>query len=161
MKRRVLTLLAGFFLFSTATPHTVNAWLNYQGVDPHHSTVATVSLPRAVPVPGTNVYIAPEYDDEIIFYHDYWYRVNNGSWDMARDYNGPWTYIPVEQVPVALLKLPTDYRRRAATHVKITYIQLKSNWKAWEEEKHWDGQAATEFGRHYRGVSYEHGVKEH
>lgn len=155
MKRRFFALLVGAFAVLTSYPGSGHAWVNRANMNPHNPGGAVVTQPEAVPVPGTNVYITPDYDQDLLFYRDYWYRINNGSWDMARDYNGPWTYIPVEQLPVALLKLPADYRRQAATHVKIPYIQLKSNWKAWEEDGRWERHAVKELHRRHRGVRYE------
>lgn len=155
MKRRFFALLVGAFVVLTSYPGSGHAWVNHAKMNPHNTPFAATTQPEAVPVPGTNVYIAPDYDQDLIFYRDYWYRIKNGSWDMARDYNGPWTYIPVERVPVALLKLPADYRRLASTHVKIPYIQLKSNWKAWEEDGRWERHAVKELHRYYRGVRHE------
>lgn len=152
MKRRSFALLVGAFVLLAYCPGQSHAWVGRPPADTRDGAVA--GRPEAVPVPGTNVYIAPDYDDDLLFYHDYWYRINNGRWDMARDYNGPWFYIPVERVPVALLKLPADYRHRAATHVKIPYIQLKSNWKTWEEDGRWERHAARELHRYHRGVRY-------
>lgn len=159
MKRKFFSLLIGAFVASIWYPGDVHAWVGFNGMNPHVSGAAYTVQPDAVPVPGTNVYIAPDYDDDIIFYHDYWYRVNEGSWDVARDYNGPWAYAPVERVPVELLKLPTDYRRIASPHVRIPYSQLKSNWKAWEEEKRWERHAVTEMHRYYRDSAYGGGTE--
>jgi len=150
MKRRFKALFVGAFVTLTVLPTTANAWVDYHANDARLAGYTVAVLPDAVPVPGTNVYIAPDYDEDIVFYRDYWYRVNNGKWDMGRDYNGPWHYIPVEQVPVALLKLPTDYRRAADSHVKIPYLLLKSNWKTWEDEGRWERHAVKELHRHYR-----------
>lgn len=153
MKRRSFVLLVGAFMVMGSFPGPAHAWVGYSTANPRISGAAS-ERPDAVPVPGTNVYIAPDYDPDLLFYHGYWYRIKNASWDMSRDYNGPWTYVPVERVPVGLLKLPADYRLRAARHVRIPYIQLKNNWKAWEEDGRWESRAVRDH-RYHRGVRYE------
>jgi hypothetical protein len=155
MRKRFFAVLAGTFVFSLSCPGAGQAWMHYNNTNPHASVNQDSVQPEAVPVPGTNVYIAPDYDDDIVFYHDWWYRVRDGKWDMARDFNGPWKYVAEERVPDALLKLPTNFRHSADKHVKIPYSLLKSNWKAWEDDGRWEKHAVKELHRYYKDVIYD------
>lgn len=97
--------------------------------------------PAVVVVPGTYVYYAPDVEAELVFYHGYWYRPYSGVWYRATYYNGPWVHIAIGSVPGVLRSLPPDYRRVPPGHQRIPYGQLKKNWKAWENQKHWDKPA--------------------
>jgi len=49
---------------------------------------------RVAVIPGTYVYVVPDINTEILFYHGYWYRPSAGRWYWARTYNGPWLTLP-------------------------------------------------------------------
>jgi hypothetical protein len=92
--------------------------------------------PPVAVIPGTYVYFAPEVEADLFFYHGYWYRPHHGY--RARGYNGPWNNIEGARVPRAMRHLPPDYRHTAQRHERIRYVDVKKNWKTWEEKKHWD-----------------------
>ncbi len=94
--------------------------------------------PPVVVIPGTYVYFAPEVEADLFFYHGYWYRPHQGHWYRARGYNGPWNNIEGARVPRSVRHLPPDYRHTAQRHERIRYVDVKKNWKTWEEKKHWD-----------------------
>jgi hypothetical protein len=64
-----------------------------------------------VMIPGTYVYRIPEIDVSILFYEGYWYRPCDGNWFWAESNNGPWWYIEPFEVPMALIRLPPEYRQ--------------------------------------------------
>lgn len=65
-----------------------------------------MSPPPLIVVPGTRVYYPPAIGVDIFFYNGYWYRPHLGRWFIAGHFNGPWSFIAVESVPVVLLRLP-------------------------------------------------------
>ncbi len=117
--------------------------------------------PPVVVVPGTNVYVAPEANIDIVFYRGYWYRPYEGRWYRASDYNGPWAHLAPSRVPHVLVDLPPDYRNIPPGHTRIPYGQLKKNWGRWESERYWDrhrdwheekeGWREAGHGKHERG----------
>jgi hypothetical protein len=89
-------------------------------------------------VPGTYVYFGADVNEDLLFYHGYWYRPYGGRWYRAGSYNGPWGFVSIERVPRVIINLPPGYRSVAPGHQRIPYGQLKKNWRTWEQEKHWD-----------------------
>ena len=100
--------------------------------------VYEVPPPAVVVVPGTYVYSVADPRFEIFFYHGSWWRHHNGRWFTAREYNRPWVYVRPERVPVAVVKVPHDYRHRIQGAERIEYRDLRTNWDRWEREKRWD-----------------------
>lgn len=94
--------------------------------------------PPVVVIPGTYVYSIVDPRFEIFFYHGAWWRHHNGYWFTARDYNRSWVYVRPERVPMAVVKVPHDYRNRIRSSERIEYRDLSGNWERWEREKHWD-----------------------
>jgi hypothetical protein len=64
-----------------------------------------------VMIPETYIYRIPDIDVSIFFYEGYWYRPCDSNWFWAESNNGPWAYIKPSEVPMALIKLPPEYRR--------------------------------------------------
>jgi hypothetical protein len=94
--------------------------------------------PPVVVIPGTYVYVIPDVDVAILFYHGYWYRPYQGHWYRASSYNGPWVYLELSRVPRALVELPPSYYAVAPQYHHIPYAELRANWGRWERERHWD-----------------------
>ena len=117
--------------------------------------------PVVAVIPGTNVYFCPDVAMDVFFHNGYWYRLYQGGWYRSIDYNGPWGYIAVANVPPVFLHLPTDYR--AVGYRRIPYADFHGNWRAWQRDRYWEHHAwgrndlgrGREMGRHevgqYRG----------
>jgi hypothetical protein len=95
--------------------------------------------PEVAVIPGTYVYVVPDINVDILFYHGYWYRPYGGRWYWARFYNGPWVYLAPGRVPRVLLELPPGYRRLPPGYHHIPYGHLQANWERWERERYWHG----------------------
>jgi hypothetical protein len=98
----------------------------------------------------TYVYIVPDIDVTILFYHGYWYHPHGGHWFRAGSYNGPWVYLSLSRVPHALITLPPDYRRVPAGYHRIPYAELKGHWERGEHERYWDRDREWRAGWHGR-----------
>ena len=94
------------------------------------------TVPEVVLIPGTNTYIIPDIDADIIFHNGYWYRPHKGYWYRANSYNGPWLNIVRAKIPIALLELPPDYRHITPGHARIPYGQLKKTWEDREKVRY-------------------------
>jgi hypothetical protein len=97
------------------------------------------AAPEVVLIPGINAYFIPDIDVDIIFHNGYWYRPHKGNWFRATSYNGPWINIVRAEIPVALLKLPPDYRHVPPGQSRIPYGQLKKTWEAKEKAAYRSG----------------------
>lgn len=93
--------------------------------------------PQVVVIPGTYVYLVPDFDMSILFYRGHWYCPQGRHWYRAALYNGPWARIPPGHVPNALLRLPPNFRRVPAKRSRISHRELQANWGEWERKKHW------------------------
>jgi hypothetical protein len=116
--------------------------------------------PPVILVPGTYVYVAPDVEVDLLFYHGYWYRPYGGVWYRSSYYGGPWGFIAARSVPRVLINLPPGYRH-APPGQRIPYGQLKKNWRNWEQERHWDKpgkhEAVGKKGKRKRGSEVEEG----
>ncbi len=89
-------------------------------------TVIITRTPKVVVIPGTRyVYFLPDYDEDILFYHGFWYRPYSGGWFRSKGYNGPWK--PVQKVPGQVLNLPPDFRSAWQAGERISYRALKKH----------------------------------
>jgi hypothetical protein len=98
-------------------------------------------LPAPPPVfhiPGTYAYFAPDVDAELFFYDGHWYRRHEGGWYRSSRYSGPWGFVAAKRIPGVLINLKPEYRNVPPGQRRISYIQLKKNWKTWQRHKHWD-----------------------
>ena len=106
----------------------------------HLPTVIITRTPKVVVIPGTRyVYFLPDYDEDILFYHGFWYRPYSGGWFRSKGYNGPWK--PVRKVPGQVLNLPPDFRGDAQAGERISYRELKKHWRQWEKSGYWEESA--------------------
>jgi len=76
------------------------------------------SSPRVVPVRGTRVYHAPTLPHDYFVYRYSHYMFSHGTWLSAAHHDGPWTVIPVERVPRAILAVPVHYYKNPPAHWK-------------------------------------------
>ena len=103
--------------------------------------------PYVVVIPGTYVYMVPDIDVDVLFFHGYWWRPYQGRWYRSRDYKGSWRYVAPAGIPRGLRALPQDYRHRLAPgHERIPHGDVQKNWRKWEKEKHWERQGKQDRG---------------
>ena len=104
--------------------------------------------PEVVVIPGTNVYMVPDIDVDVLFYQGYWWRPYEGRWYRSRDYRGSWRYVAPSRIPGGLRGLPQDYRHRLSPgYERIPHRDVQRNWKKWEKEKYWDRRGEQDRGK--------------
>ncbi len=140
-KAKILVPVVGaLFLVLTGFSGRSSAGINLNiGIDVPLPAIVLPAPPSAVVIPGSYVYYAPGINVDLLFYHGYWYRPDDGHWYRCRSYNGHWTYVRPSRVPRALMELPGDYRDIAYRGRRISYGQLTRNWGRWERDRYWDG----------------------
>ncbi|MGE5299370.1 MAG: hypothetical protein ACM3MB_00210 [Acidobacteriota bacterium] len=139
-KEKVMFLVVGaLLLVLTGLSSQGSAGVNVNiGIDVPLPMIVLLSPPSMVVIPGSYVYYAPGVDIDLLFYHGYWYRPNEGRWYRCRSYNGPWVYVARSRVPRALMDLPHDYRGISRGGRRIAYSQLRRNWGRCERNRYWD-----------------------
>ena len=80
--------------------------------------VVVAAPPQLVVVPGTPVYYAPGVSVNYFVFGGRYFSFHNGSWFVARAYNGPWTFVAVEGVPKPVLGVPVAYYKVPPGHMK-------------------------------------------
>jgi hypothetical protein len=66
--------------------------------------------PHLIMVPGSDVYYAPDIEDEILYSRGYYWRPYEGRWYRARSHGGPWHHMDRRRVPRGVYGLPPGYR---------------------------------------------------
>ena len=116
------------------------------GAVPSHAEVnlnVNIGLPAVVvagplemiPVQRSMVYFAPTVEVDLFYYAGYWWTPNQGRWFRSRAYNGPWVIIAPRAVPVAVVRVPRDYRKIYAHEHRIPYGQLKKHYTNRDRER--------------------------
>jgi len=102
------------------------------------------AYPQLVPVAGYPVYYAPALNANYFFYDGlYWVYVDD-NWYHSVWYNGPWTLVAPEFVPVYILRVPVRYYRRPPPYFHAWALQAPPRWgerfgPAWEQHhRGWD-----------------------
>jgi hypothetical protein len=94
--------------------------------------------PALTVVPGTYVYYPPDVGVDIFFFHGFWYRPYGGRWYRSVEYSGPWRGIAIERVPRVVIGVPPGFRRGPIVYEHVPYRDVRTNWRAWERDRHWD-----------------------
>ena len=101
--------------------------------------------PQLVVIPGTNVYAAPDVQDEIFFSAGWWWRSWQGHWYRSHYYDRGWA--PYGGVPSFQKSIPPGWRDNYRAHQwegqpwhqeRIPHNDLQRNWRGWERDKHWE-----------------------
>lgn len=101
--------------------------------------------PELVVIPETDVYVAPDVQDDIFFYGGWWWRPWEGRWYRSHYVDRGWAHY--RGVPSFHKRIPPswrdDYRNhhwRGNTwnHQRIPQNELRRNWRTWERDRHWE-----------------------
>jgi hypothetical protein len=69
------------------------------------------SRPDVVLIPSSRVYYAQDANEDVYFYDDAWYCVEDGVWYTADSYQGPFVAVGFSSVPHEIRNVPGSYRR--------------------------------------------------
>ncbi|KUG23528.1 hypothetical protein ASZ90_006674 [hydrocarbon metagenome] len=104
--------------------------------------------PALIVLPGTYVYVVPDYDEDIFFYGGWWWRPWEGRWYRSHYYNRGWSYY--RNVPSFYFDVDPGwrgyYRERSWyghrwDYERIPERRVKQNWKSWNSNRHWERQS--------------------
>lgn len=90
------------------------------------------AYPRLVAVPGYPVYYAPSLNANYFFYDGLYWVFQGDNWYESRWYNGPWSVVEPDYVPLYVLRVPVRYYRRPPVYFR--------SWRAYESPRwgeHW------------------------
>lgn len=157
----VVALCVGVFLaLVVIAPAESSAGVNINVTIPFPGMVISAPPVMAV-IPGTYVYYPPDVGVDVFFYNGSWYRPYRGQWLIAAEYNGPWGSIAIQRVPGVLMNLPSHYRQVPSGYERMPYGMVKRNWRAWENERHWDNHESRRDHADHGGDGYERPQRGH
>jgi hypothetical protein len=107
--------------------------------------------PRLVRVPDYPVYYAPELQANFFFYDGMYWVFHNDNWYASSWYNGPWSFVRPDDIPVFILRVPVRYYRHPPTYFRGWRPDAPPRWENnwghdWQQRNRdwnqWDRRAA-------------------
>lgn len=99
-------LLAFCLLLASVTSY---AYVSVQIGVPVAIGINVPVYPQFVRVPGYPVYYAPRVHANYFFYDGLYWVYRRGNWYASDWYNGPWSLIEPDEVPLFVLRVPVRY----------------------------------------------------
>ena len=132
--RYAFVVLSMLFCTATSTLAQVSVGVGI-GVPGVNIGVNVPAYPELIVVPGYPVYYAPRLRSNYFFYDGlYWVYVDD-NWYASYWYNGPWSLVGPEVVPVYLLRVPVRYYRAPPTYFRGWRSDAPPRWG-----QHWGPQ---------------------
>jgi hypothetical protein len=95
--------------------------------------------PELVPVPGYPVYYAPRVNANYFFYDGLYWVYLDDYWYASYWYDGPWSLVQPEVVPLFILRIPVRYYRQPPLYFREWLPDAPPRWgKHWGRE--WEQQ---------------------
>ncbi|MFZ6748198.1 hypothetical protein [Undibacterium sp. Ren11W] len=100
--------------------------------------------PELMPVPGYPVYYAPQLNSNYFFYDGMYWVFQDDNWYASSWYNGPWSLVDQELVPVFVLRIPVRYYRQSPHYFRGWRPDAPPRWgehwgAEWQQRHHgWD-----------------------
>ena len=135
-------LLALVFVLPVPTMARVDV-----SVDISLPPIVFAAPPALIVLPGTYIYVVPDYDEDIFFYDGWWWRSWEGRWYRSHYYNRGWSYY--RNVPSFYFDVDPGwrgyYRERnwyghRWEYERIPERRLQQNCKSWNNNRHWEKQ---------------------
>lgn len=104
-------------------------------------------VPELVPVPDSPAYYAPGMDMNFFFYDGMYWVFKDDNWYASSWYNGPWSAVHPEAVPLFVLRIPVAYYRRPPAYFRGWRSEGPPRWgdhwgADWSRRRagwdHWD-----------------------
>ena len=170
--RYALVVLSMLFCTATSTLAQVSVGVGI-AVPGVSIGVNVPAYPELVVVPGYPVYYAPRLRSNYFFYDGmYWVYVDD-NWYASYWYNGPWSLVGPEVVPVFLLRVPVRYYRAPPTyfggwrsdapprwgqHWGPQWQQRRTGWDRWNRTSAPAPAPLPVYQRQYSGDRYPRAV---
>lgn len=166
-KIRYLFIALGMFL-STVSTAGVNVGISI-GMPQVNIGVNFPVYPELVVVPGYPVYYAPRQEANLFFYDGLYWVYQDDYWYASSWYNGPWSIVEPEFVPVFILRVPVRYYRhppayfagwrydsapRWGEHWGHGWNQRRSGWDRWDRHSVPQPAPPPTYQRKYSGDRY-------
>ena len=103
--------------------------------------------PGMIVLPETEVYVAPDCDQDIYFYQGFWWRFWVGRWYRSLYYDSGWEFY--HGVPGWYGGVYPRWRDNYRNHMwggqrwdyrSVPYGDVRTNWKSWQSSGYWRNQ---------------------
>jgi|GEM_PF-6014757 len=110
-------------------------------------------------VPSSRVYYAQDADEDLYFYDNAWYCVEDGVWYTSDSYQGPFAAVGFSSVPYEIRNVPVSYRRHweGYTAPVQRYDDATQNRGGWNQNRADGNQGGTWGDRNAPGDRGSHG----
>lgn len=139
--RHLLIVLSMLFCSATSAVAQVSIGIGLPGVS---IGINLPLFPELVRVPGYPVYYAPQLDSNFFFYDGLYWVYENDNWYASGWYNGPWSIVGPESVPLFVLRIPVHYYRNPPAYFRAWRSDAPPRWgqhwgRDWERQRSgWD-----------------------
>lgn len=125
--------------------------------------------PRLEPVPGSPVYYAPRLNSNYFFYDGMYWVFEADSWYASSWYNGPWSRVSPDSLPLYVLRVPVRYYRQPPVYFQgwqrnsaprwesrwgDDWARRRSGWERVSPESHPAAAPLPAYQRQYGGDKY-------
>jgi hypothetical protein len=132
--------------------------------------------PQLVRVPGYPVYYAPQMNSNYFFYDGLYWVYQRDNWYASSWYNGPWSLVGPEAVPLYVLRVPVRYYRQPPAyfhgwrsdapprwdeHWGNSWSQSHSGWNNWNRSAVPAPAPLPSYQRQYSGSRYPQAEQQH
>ena len=103
--------------------------------------------PSMVVLPDTDVYVAPDYAQDLYFYQGFWWRLWLGRWYRSLYYDSGWGFY--YGVPGWYGGVYPRWRDNYRNHMwggqrwdyrRVPYGDVRTNWRSWQSSGYWRNQ---------------------
>jgi len=113
--------------------------------------------PAVVVMPDTyDVYVVPDIDVDMFFWHGWWWRPWEGRWYRSHYYDRGWAYY--NNVPIFYYDVDPGWRGYYRNHnwnghrwnyKRIPHRQLQRNWNSWDDNRYWERQRTWDVQKYH------------
>jgi hypothetical protein len=137
--RYLLVVLLGVFLFASPAAAQVSIGIGIPGLS---IGINMPSYPELRPMPDYPVYYAPRGNVNLFFYDGMYWAYQRDNWYASSWYNGPWSLVGPEAVPMYVLRIPVRY-----------YRHPPSAWAGWQRDAppRWGDRWGHDWEQHHQG----------
>jgi len=137
------TLVVLSMMFGLAAPATAQLSIGI-GVPGLSIGINVPLYPQLVQVPSYPVYYAPGMQSNYFFYDGMYWVYEGDNWYASSWYNGPWSLVGPEAVPLYVLRVPVRYYRSPPNYFRGWQPEAPPRWgdhwgNDWQQHHHgWD-----------------------
>jgi len=118
-------LLALCLVLASVTSY---AYVSVQIGVPVSIGISVPVYPQFVRVPGYPVYYAPRVHANYFFYDGLYWVFRRGNWYVSDWYNGPWSFVDPDDVPLFVLRVPVRYYYARPPLFGTWYLDSPPQW---------------------------------